>query len=197
MIAAAPREWEPKVMALLRRCLLTPRKVRGCVLLGLCLVLPPPGAEATTTRAFAFENADLQTVIKQVGEFTGTTFVFDPERVKGKITLLSPKKVSPAEALQLLQSALALHGYTVVKQAASLWIVPADQAPQPATTIEVVPLDYARAEEVADTLSWLAPPGVQVIPYAPTNSLLIAGQPEAVAQFLSVLGRKEKRAEGR
>ena len=184
-------------MALLRRCLLTPRKVLASVLLCLCLLPPLQVAEATNTRAFTFENADLQTVIKQVGEFTGTTFLFDPEQVKGKITLLSPKKVSPAEALQLLRSALALHGYTVVKQAATLWIVPADQAPPPATTVEVVPLNYARAEEVADTLSWLAPPGVQVIPYAPTNSLLIAGQPEAVERFLSVLGRKEKRAEGR
>ena len=68
---------------------------------------------------------------------------------------------------------------------------------KPATTIEVVPLDYAKAEEVAYTLSGIAPPGVRVIPYVPTNSLLIAGQPEAVGQFLSVLRGKEKTAEGR
>ena len=184
-------------MALLHRCFLTPRQVLGSVLLSLCLLLPLPVAEAANTRAFSFDNADLQTVIKQVSEFTGITFLFDPEQVKGKITLLSPTKVSPAEALQLLQSALALHSYTVVKQAASLWIVPADQAAQPATTVEVVPLNYARAEEVADTLSWIAPPGVRVVPYAPTNSLLIAGNPEAVEQFLSVLGREEKKSEGR
>ena len=50
--------------------------------------------------------------------------------------------------------------------------------------------------EAAYTLSWIAPPGVRVIPYAPTNSLLIAGNPAAVERFLIVLGRKAKTAEG-
>ena len=50
--------------------------------------------------------------------------------------------------------------------------------------------------EVAYTLSWITPPGVRVIPYAPTNSLLIVGNPAAVERFLIVLGRKAKTAEG-
>lgn len=107
--------------------------------------------------------------------------------MQGKITLLSPKKVSPEEDLKLLQSALALHGYTLLKKAESFWIVPAQQAAQTETTIEVVPLNYARADEVAETLSWIAPPVVQVIPYSPTNSIIISGNPEAVEQLLGIL----------
>jgi hypothetical protein len=45
-------------------------------------------------------------------------------RQAGKITLLSPKGVSSTEALDLLRSALALHGYSLLSQAEATWIVP-------------------------------------------------------------------------
>jgi len=115
--------------------------------------------------------------------------------VKGKISLLPPKKVSPEEALKLLQSALALHGYALLKKEGGTWIVPAEKAIQLATIIEVVPLKYARADEVADTLSWIAPSGVRIAPYYPTNSLIISGNPEAVEKLIGVLRGKEKEAE--
>src|SRR5712692_4532276 len=137
----------------------------------LFLLLPLKGAWATNEIALTFQNTDIQTVIKKVSDLTGTTFLFDPEQVQGKITLLSSKKVSAEEALKLLQSALALHGYTLLKQKEGIWIVPAAKATQTATTIEVVPLNYARAEEVAETLSWIIPPGVRIVPYYPTNSI--------------------------
>src|SRR5215470_10451615 len=162
----------------------------------LFLLLPLEIAWATSGTVLSFENADLQTVIKKVSEFTGRVFLFDPEQVHGKITLLSPQKVSPEEALQLLQSALALHGYTLIKKADSLWVVPTHQAAPATTTIEVVPLNYARADEVAYTLSWIAPPGVRIVPYPPTNSLLISGNPEAVEQLIGILHGKEKKADG-
>jgi GspD-like, N0 domain len=50
-------------------------------------------ASATPSGAISFENADIQTVVKQVAALTGITFLFDPEQVRGKITLLSPKGV--------------------------------------------------------------------------------------------------------
>jgi general secretion pathway protein D len=166
---------------------LTARRFLGNAFLCLCLLVPLEVAWATNETVFTFENEAIQTVIKKVGELTGITFLFDPEQVKGKITLLSHKKVSPEEALKLLQSALALHGYTLLKRGESTWIVPATQAATLATIIEVVPLKYARADEVAETLSWIAPPGVRIAPYYPTNSLIISGNPEAVKELIEVL----------
>ena len=46
-------------------------------------------------------------------------------------------------------------------------------------TIKVVPLTYARAGEVAYAPSWVAPPSVRIVPYYPTNSLIISGHPAA------------------
>lgn len=42
-------------------------------------------------------------------------------------------------------------------------------------TATVIHLDYADAEEVAALLSEIVPPGVRVVPYYPTNSLIVSG----------------------
>jgi general secretion pathway protein D len=144
-------------------------------------------ASATPSGAISFENADIQTVVKQVAALTGITFLFDPEQVRGKITLLSPKGVSPTEALDLLKSALALRGYTLLRRAEATWIVPAARVPSEAFTVKVVSLDYARAGELAHTLSWVAPPWVRVVPHYPTNSLIISGHPVAVEMLVDII----------
>jgi hypothetical protein len=51
---------------------------------------------------------------------------------------------------------------------------------------EVVPLDYARAEELAYTLTLLAP-GVRIVPDPRTNSLVIGGDPETVNELLNLI----------
>jgi general secretion pathway protein D len=144
-------------------------------------------ASATSSEPIYLENVDVQTVVKHVAALTGITFLFDPEQVRGKITVLSPKGVSRTEALDLLKSALALHGYTLLRRAEATWIVPADRVPSDAFTIKVVPLDYARAGELAYTLSWIAAPSVRVVPYYPTNSLIISGHPAAVEALVDLI----------
>ena len=42
--------------------------------------------------------------------------------------------------------------------------------------VTVVKLQYANAEELALIIASILPAGLQVIPYAPTNSLIISGQ---------------------
>jgi|GEM_PF-2762002 len=146
-------------------------------LLLFVLILYWPLGEAWSREAVLnFENAELRTVIQKTSELTGLSFIYDPERIRGKITLVSPGKVSEGEALQLLQSALALHGYSLHRQAAAISIVP----DEPAGSIEVIPLDYADAGELAWTLAHIAPDGVQIVPYYPNNSLIIYGDPQAV-----------------
>ena len=107
--------------------------------------------------------------------------------MKGRITLLAPKPVSPVEALELLKSALALHGYTLVRRGEGTWIVPAERVAHEAVRIKVVPLNYARADELAYTLSMVAPPWVRIVPYYATNSLIISGHPAAVEELVDII----------
>jgi general secretion pathway protein D len=157
------------------------------VLLCLLFVFEADPALAATSGPFTFENADIQTVVKQVATLTGITFLFDPEQVKGKITLLSPKSVSPTEALELLKSALGLNGYILLGRDEATWIVPAERVAHEAFTVKVVPLKYAGAGEMAYTLSWVAPPSVRIAPHYPTNSLIISGHPAAVEELVDII----------
>jgi general secretion pathway protein D len=166
-------------------------------LLALLLLLPPPNVGAAQEFIFAFQNADIPTVLKLASELTGTTFLYDPEQVKGRISILAPQKVSVAGVLELLRSALALQGYTMVPKETGLWIVPTEPAAQEPSIIEVVPLQYARAEEVAATLAGVSPPGVRIIPYPPTNSVIISGAPDAVRGLVGVLKETGRGDQGR
>jgi general secretion pathway protein D len=157
------------------------------VVLGVLVLCHPASARAVSGEALAFENADLSAVVKHIGGLTGLTFLFDPDQVKGKITVLSPKSVSPAEALELLTSALALRGYRLVSSAGGMWIVPAERFAPEAVTVKLVTLNHALAGEVAYTLGWIAPPGVRIVPYYPTNSIIISGPPAAVEKLIDVI----------
>jgi general secretion pathway protein D len=157
------------------------------ILLGVLVVCPPGRVGAIAAEPFGFENAEISTVVKHVGGLTGLTFLFDPEQIKGRITVLSPKSVSPAEALALLQSALALHGYRLVSSTGGMWIIPAERLAPEAVTVKVVTLEHALAREVAYTLWWVAPPGVRIAPYYPTNSLIISGPPAAVEKLIDII----------
>jgi type II secretory pathway component GspD/PulD (secretin) len=163
------------------------RLFRSSPILALCLLAATP-IPAAAQVSFAFENADIRAVIRELSAHTGIPLLFDPAEVTGRITLLAPAGVSPAEALELLRSALALLGYELLDRAGAMWIVRAEPAAGETFVVRVVPLTYASADEVAYTLAWIAPPSVRVVPYPATNSLIIAGHPEPVAALLGVIG---------
>jgi type II secretory pathway component GspD/PulD (secretin) len=169
----------------------SPYRLGKALWAGLCLVLvltADPSSTLGASRApFTFENADIAVVIADVARRTGSTFLFDPARVKGTITVLSPGDVTPAQALELLRSALALHGYAIVSRAQGSWIVPVHDIATRDFVIQVIPLTYADAGEVASTLSWVAPPGVRVAPYLPANSVVIAGHAAAVERMRNAI----------
>jgi type II secretory pathway component GspD/PulD (secretin) len=161
----------------------------GLIVLVAHVVLfrPAEAQQVTPSATFSFEKADIQTVIKAVASFTGSTFLYDPEHVTGKITLLSSRSVPPAEALELLKAALALHGYRLLSRAEGMWIIPTVRVRPEGITIKVVPLTYAQAGDLAYTLSWIAPPGVRVVPHHPTNSLILSGPPAAVEELIDII----------
>ena len=172
----------PRHFSLLDATLLT-----GVLLLCLLFVFEADTALAASSGPFTFENADIQTVVKQVATLTGITFLFDPEQVKGKITLLSPKNVSPTEMPRAPEVRSRLTRLVLLGRDEGTWIVPAERVAHEAFTVKVVPLKYAGAGEMAYTLSWVAPPSVRIAPHYPTNSLIISGHPAAVEELVDII----------
>lgn len=70
-----------------------------------------------------FVGADIESVVKAIGHYTGVTFIIDP-RVKGTINLVSEQPVTKAEAFELLTSTLRLQGYAVVRTDGFAKVVP-------------------------------------------------------------------------
>ena len=85
----------------------------SAVVTTLALPLSASAQETANAAALSFVNADIESVIKAIGHYTGMTFIIDP-RVKGTLTLVSEKSLSKSEAFGLLTSTLRLQGFAVV-----------------------------------------------------------------------------------
>lgn len=77
-----------------------------------------PGAHAQDPSSHQatlnFVGADIESVIRAIGHYTGNTFIIDP-RVKGTINLVSEKPVTKMQAFEMLASVLRLQGYALVR----------------------------------------------------------------------------------
>jgi len=80
---------------------------------GSLVALPARAQDSANAAALSFVNADIESVIKAIGHYTGMTFIIDP-RVKGTITLVSERSLTKTQAFALLTSTLRLQGYAVV-----------------------------------------------------------------------------------
>ena len=90
---------------------------------------PLPNLAGTTGEAtFNFEGESLHAVVKAIlGDMLGQNYVIAPG-VQGTVTLATPKPVSPAAALSLLEMVLGWNNARMVYSDGRYNIVPADQA---------------------------------------------------------------------
>ena len=82
---------------------------------------------ADDTVTLNFVNADIEAVVKAVGEITGKNFLIDP-RVKGTINIISARPVAKDLVYPTLLSALRLQGFTAVESGSITKIVPEAEA---------------------------------------------------------------------
>lgn len=74
-----------------------------------------------------FVNADIETVVKAIGEITGRNFIIDP-RVKGTLNIVSSRPVPKALSYQILLSSLRMQGFTAVEGRGVTKILPESEA---------------------------------------------------------------------
>ena len=70
-----------------------------------------------------FKDAEIDAVVGAFGHFLNKTFIIDP-RVRGKITLETPRAVQPQEAYAMLQTALRVQGFATVESGSIIRVVP-------------------------------------------------------------------------
>ena len=94
---------------------------------------PAPASSSLTTSngdekiTVNFVNADIQSVIKTIGQHTGRNFILDP-RVTGTVNIVSDRPVSKDMLYSILLSTLRVQGYAAVEEGGFVKIVPESEA---------------------------------------------------------------------
>jgi len=161
-----------------------------------------------------FEQVDIRTVLKTIGDITGINFVVD-ENVRGTVTLMSPTKIRLGDLYEVLESILEVQGYAAVPAENLVKIVPradaakrnlqvrvgSDPAEIPKSdsiVTQIIPLSYADAAEVSQIIQPLLATGSQMATYTRTNSIVITDTCSnihhiaTIIQKLDLTGSKEQ-----
>lgn len=110
----------------------TRRKIALIALLTAAVASAVPAQLTLSTNAaprqtaaynFNFDQVDIRVLVKLAGEMTGLRFIVD-DKVAGKVTVVSPDRISGEEVLALLQSALQASGFTLAQRGDAMHVIP-------------------------------------------------------------------------
>ena len=158
-----------------------------------------------------FNDVDIRVFIKFMSELTRKNFIID-NRVKGKVNIISPGKITITEAFQVFESVLEVHGFTTVKAGEVTKIIPRPTAAskgvetlvkkdkwtaQDKIVTQIIPLEYADAELVRKLMAPMISKGSVIQAYAPTNTLIVTDAYSNIRRLMKILGEIDVKDVGR
>jgi general secretion pathway protein D len=155
------------------------------------VLLTQPLRAADDAVTLNFVNADIDAVIRAVGEMTGRNFVLDP-RVKGVVNIVSVTPVPRALIYPTLLSALRLQGLAAIESEGVTKIVPEAEAKQQGMPVVTGPvgtggdrlitavyaLKYESAVQLVNVLRPLITPNNAIAAVPTANALVITDYAE-------------------
>ncbi|MBW1900606.1 MAG: type II secretion system secretin GspD [Deltaproteobacteria bacterium] len=148
-----------------------------------------------------FDNVDMAIFIKFISELTGTNFVID-KAVSGKVTVISPTKISVEEAYKVFESVLEVYGYATVPAGNITKIVPAAKAksknietrlkrqaisPEDKVVTQLIPLRYADPNELKKLFTPFISKNSLIVPYAPTGTLIVTDVLSNINRLIKII----------
>ncbi len=148
-----------------------------------------------------FNEVDIEVFVKFISELTGRNFVVD-QRVKGNVTIISPTKISVAEAYKVFESVLEVHGYTTVEAGRVTKIIPSPYArtmnietrleeeldsPEDKIVTQLIHLKYANPDEVKQLCAPLVSKSSVILSYEPTNMLIITDVYSNITRLMRII----------
>jgi len=161
-----------------------------------------------------FNNVDINVLIKFMSKLTNKNFIVD-RRVKGNVTIISPTKISIGEAYKVFESVLEINGFSTVKSGRIIKIVPTPKAKsdnidtqvvtgpiKPGTAEDrmvtrLIPLEYAKSNELKTLFTPLVPKGSIVLSYNDTNMLIITATLSSIDRLLKIVEAIDIRSIGK
>ncbi|UFS71594.1 type II secretion system secretin GspD [Geomonas sp. RF6] len=148
-----------------------------------------------------FTDVDIATMVKFVSDLTGKNFIMD-DRVKGKISIFSPAKLTNEEAYNVFTSVLELKGFTVVPAGKVLKIVPTSVAKQSGMKVltdrergvvnegyvaRVVTLESIAPQDAVSFLQPLISKDAYISAFGPANKILLVDSALNIQKLLGIL----------
>ena len=176
----------------------------------LLLVVHLPGALAAADQdggsshryvTIDFNDVDINLFIKYISELTGKNFVVD-RSVKGKVTIISPTRISEDDAYRVFESVLEVHGYTTVPSGSIVKIVPAVQArsksiatirqgesvmAEDKVVTQIIPLAHSDPNELKKILAPLVSKTSVVIAHSQSGMLIITDVLSNIKRLLEII----------
>ena len=146
-----------------------------------------------------FTNIDIGALVKVMSELTRRNFLLD-ERVTGKVTIMTPRKISPDEAYQVFQSALEIKGFTAIEDGKVTRIIPAASARQSGLKVvqdgdtqgegyvtKLIRLNFVNPQEMVRAITPLVTKDGTVIAYPTTNSVILTDAVSNIRKIESLI----------
>ncbi|GFE57261.1 type II secretion system secretin GspD [Geobacter sp. AOG1] len=178
------------------------RHISRSITTGLLLfLLTLPAAVHAKGVVLNFNEVDISTMAKFISDLTGKNFVMD-DRVKGKISVFSPAKLSTDEAFNVFTSVLELKGFTIVQAGRVYKIVPISAAKQSGMKIlsdqergavneayvaRVISLENISSQEAVTFLQPVVSKDGYISAFGPANMLLMVDSSLNIEKILGIL----------
>ena len=150
-----------------------------------------------------FQDVDISVLAKFISEITGKNFVLD-DSVRGKVSVVSPTKVTPEQAYSIFKSVLQLKGFATVTAGPVIKIIPSrdvrgsapltqSQAPaeQEGTDEYVTRMIKLRNVDSSALVNVIQPMVTRdglVAAFPQTNTLIISDDAWNVQRLLAIIG---------
>src|SRR5579885_608191 len=186
------------------------RWLAGAVALAVCFCVIGAHAQAADAPrpqdqnliTMNFQDVDIPVLAKFISEITGRNFVID-ESVRGKVSIISPTKVTPEQAYSIFQSVLQVKGFTTQQAGPVIKILPARDVRNlaPLTTSQqpgsehgdsyvtrMVKLKNIEASSVVQVIQPMVSHDGLVAAFPEDNTLIVTESAYNVESLLKIIG---------
>ncbi len=181
------------------------------VAVGVAVAALPARAEAPADARLLLnqKRMEIRQLVELVSKQTGRTILFD-DQVRGLVSLVSKRPVTPDEAWEILGSALHMLGFSLLPSTVDQWRIArvaeaVGESPFVSSTrresdlfvTALIPLESANLQSVMNVLQPLGGASVTLVALEQTNSLIASGPERAIARLSALadeLDRVEERA---
>lgn len=149
-----------------------------------------------------FDGVDIKVFVKFIADITGKNFILD-DKVTGKVTVISPRKMTQDEAYQVFLSVLDVNGFGTVNMGGVIKVVQAADAvtrslstsmkppkrKEDSLVTQIVQLKHADANDMKTLFTPLLTRGSsQLLAYPQSNVLIITDTRSNIRKMLEILG---------